>query len=242
MKNYFVGLCISLNKAFNRQECDLQYVNSFIDMGLKPLLLPYKIEKENINSYLDLISGLVLTGGNDVDPSYYNETRHEKIGNLVEERDTLEFAIFNEAMKRNMPILGICRGFQLINVALGGSLIQDIESEYDTNVIHSIQGPETESYKKRHDVIVIDNTPATAWFYGQSANVNTFHHQAVKTLGSTLEPSVKAKDGIIEAFFSQKYKNIIAVQWHPEREHNTISKRLFDDFKKLCDDYEKNKQ
>lgn len=236
--NKLIGLCASLNMYNYRQECDLQYIDSIINVGLSPVILPYRLSKEQIKYYLSKLSGIVLCGGNDIDPKYYGEEKHEKLGKLTVERDVLEFAVFKEAMSMNMPVLGICRGFQLINVALGGSLIQDIASEYGTMVIHSIPSDEVEAYKKRHDIVVVENTPADEWFSGQNQNVNTYHHQGVKKLGKGLIVSSKAKDGIIESFYSNEYKNLIAVQWHPEREGNVAAERLFKSFAKMCEAYE----
>ena len=241
MNMNFIGLSASLNNKDNRQECDLQYVNSIIKTGFYPVIFPYKIDNKSIDEYLDILCGIVLCGGADVSPERYGETHHAKLGQLTPERDELEFSLFNEAMKRNMPILGICRGFQLINAALGGTLYQDFESEHPSEIAHSIPGEEVEAYKKRHKINIVDNTPASMWFDGQEKSVNSFHHQGVNKLASDLIASSYAPDGIVESYYSKKYKNIIAVQWHPEREGNTVSERIFKDFTNLCKEYSRGK-
>ncbi|MDY5730866.1 MAG: gamma-glutamyl-gamma-aminobutyrate hydrolase family protein [Eubacteriales bacterium] len=235
MKKPMVALCGSIQVDEKRQFVDHVYVNAVQQSGLLCSIFPYQVNEKEIGEYLDCFSGIVLCGGNDVNPKHYGEEPHEKLGKLVDARDTVELLVIKEAMKRKMPILGICRGFQLLNVALGGTLYQDIPSQVQNALQHVCEDVQ---YNNSHPCIVLENTPAERWFAGEKCKVNTYHHQAVKVLAPGFLPSVTGTDGIIEAYYSPMYTNIIAVQWHPERENNKVTERIFADFVSLCNAYE----
>jgi len=183
------------------------YVASLLACGVTPIILPY--DPESIPAYLKMISGLLLSGGGDIDAPYFNQERHEKAGAPTIARDEFELALCREAVKMDMPVLGICRGEQVLNVALGGDILQHIEagghqvSERRTEYIHSIKL--TADSKLRaivgHDEI----------------QVNSIHHQAVGSkLGEGVSVSAVSPDGIIEAIEVASKKFVIGLQWHPE--------------------------
>lgn len=159
------------------------------------------------------IDALVLAGGQDVTPDYYGEEPIPAIGEIDRYRDAFEFALFAEAVRAGKPVFGICRGAQVINVGLGGTLYQDLATQYAQLRVKHDQYPTKWSTPTHRLVWQRDNwlTPSVA----PDALVNSFHHQAVKTLAPSLTLDATSSDGVIEAF-SDETRHIYAVQWHPE--------------------------
>jgi putative glutamine amidotransferase len=181
-----------------------------------------------------MIDGLVLSGGSDVDPHYFGEEPHPKIGNITPERDKTEFLLTKAMLKRNKPILAICRGIQILNVAAGGKLYQDIASQYEGELIqHSQKAPR--SYLA-HSVQVTPGSLLAKSAGSESFRVNTFHHQAVSTVAPGFEVTAVASDGIIEGIESADYHFALGVQWHPESSYDEdiISRNIFAAFIKAC--------
>jgi putative glutamine amidotransferase len=171
---------------------------------------------------MDSVSGLVLTGGEDVDPARYGEKRHEKVRNVNVARDATEAALIEAAKLRGKPVLAICRGIQILNVALGGTLYQDLESERPSSVPHSDE-------TSRHAVRVEPGSLLARTLGSRSATVNSRHHQAIRDLAPGLKAVAWADDGVIEGA-EPTDKNeawIVAVQWHPE---DLTERALFDGF------------
>jgi len=164
--------------------------------------------------YLDRVDALVLSGGADVDPALYGEERHETVTQVFPDRDAFEVALCREALRRDMPTLAICRGHQLLNVATGGTLFQDIASQVEAAVVHD---PDQERWERCHEVEVLPGTRLHAILGQERIAVNSFHHQAVKTLGRGLLLSARGcDDGVIEAMEMPDRRFVIGVQWHPE--------------------------
>lgn len=162
-----------------------------------------------IPAILKKCDGLVLTGGEDIDPKRYGFERPELKLDFDPERDMREWLMLETAIGRNTPLLGICRGLQLINVYFNGTLIMDISTDVKTTTVH--RDVENDTW---HDVTVMETS-----FLGEKGSllhVNSAHHQAISTIGTTLRPIAVSADGIIEAVESVEHP-IIAVQWHPER-------------------------
>jgi putative glutamine amidotransferase len=165
-------------------------------------------------AYLDRVGALVLSGGADVDPALYGEPRHETVTSVFPERDAFELAIVREALRRDMPVLAICRGHQLLNVAAGGTLIQDIASQVEAAAVHD---PDQERWERCHDVAVLPGTRLARILGSERVSVNSFHHQAVKDLGHGLVLSARGcDDGVIEGMEMPDRRFVIGVQWHPE--------------------------
>lgn len=164
--------------------------------------------------YLDRVEALVLSGGADIDPALYGEPRHAKVGQLFPERDAFEVALCREALRRDMPILAICRGHQLLNVATGGTLFQDIASQVEAAAVHD---PDQERWERCHDVEVLPGTRLREILGQERVAVNSFHHQAVKDLGRGLVLAARGcDDGVIEGMEMPDRKFVLGVQWHPE--------------------------
>jgi putative glutamine amidotransferase len=179
-----------------------------------PFILPYSENEETLADYTASMDGFVFTGGADVDPKYYGEEIREACGKIFPLRDAFEARMFEKITSTKKPILAICRGMQVINVFLGGTLYQDIDTEYETSLAHRQPLPNTEPW---HDILVFEKSKLAA-LVGKSRMVgNSFHHQAIKVLAKGLTCTAKAEDGIIEAYTGDDYPYLAAYQWHPER-------------------------
>jgi putative glutamine amidotransferase len=189
------------------------YVRSVEKAGGLPLVLSpgRPVDAAELVSRLD---GLVLSGGSDVDPELYGEKRHPKVTQVFRERDDFELALAREALDRDLPILAICRGHQVLNVASGGTLIQDIPFQLSRAVDHD---PERERWETAHEVYVEPDTKLRKLLGRDKVAVNSFHHQAVKDLGRSLVVSARSlDDGVIEGIEAPDRRFAIGVQWHPE--------------------------
>lgn len=185
---------------------------------------------------------LVLTGGPDVDPGRFDKPYESDRCTIDENRDTLEFALLQYAFYHKMPVLGICRGQQLINVALGGSLIIDIPTDVKNAVIHQL-----DSGDAYHRVFLNNNTHLKDISNVDSALVNSNHHQGIDRLSKELTPSGYTRDGIIESYEwkDKSFKSwLLAVQWHPERLHkeDPMSGPIAEDFLKSAENYKKKRK
>lgn len=188
------------------------YCSSISNAGGLPFALPY--DTGAIDDYLNIIDGLLLTGGFfDVDPSYYGSGHKHKTVETKNDRTKFEFEIARQAIYRNIPILGICGGQQLMNVALGGTLIQHIPDEIENCLEHEQKFVHT---KPAHSVAVIENTLLSRIVGKKDMQVNSSHHQAVKTVGDDVLINAIAPDGVIEGIEYTKHPFCIGVEWHPE--------------------------
>jgi len=168
---------------------------------------------------LDSVAGLVLSGGEDVDPARYGETRHEKIRSVNTARDATEAALVEGARDRGMPVLAICRGIQILNVALGGTLIQDIPSECDTSISHD---EESARDSRTHEIAIEPGSRIAAAMGTDHCSVNSFHHQSVKRVAEGMRVTARSPDGVIEGLESiDDAWWVMAVQWHPEEMNNS---------------------
>ena len=214
------------------QNINQSVIGSYADAIIKNGGLAYllTIDLDNIDEIVNDFDGLVVTGGADVTPSLYHEDVIANEDNYHYECDLFDIALIRAFMKANKPILGICRGLQIINVACGGSLYQDIDTYYcDLNGKHQ----SNDIGGKLSHKIDIDESSLLFKITGhKEMMVNSYHHQAIKTLGQGLLSVAKADDGIIEAI---EGNNVLAVQWHPERicEIETHNK-LFSSFIEKC--------
>jgi len=177
----------------------------------------------------DKCSGFLFTGGQDVSPSLYNENPLPQCGESSPERDTMEKILLSRVIELDKPILGICRGIQLINTVLGGTLYQDLPTQTNSHLDHHQKPPYD---KPIHNVTVIENTPLHAVLETDTLAVNSYHHQAIKDLSDKLLPMAKALDGIIEAVYMPNKKFIWGIQWHPEFSYvsDFASKKIFEEF------------
>lgn len=205
------------------------FVDGVQQAGGLPLLLPIN-DPNLVEDYVKQIDKLLLAGGQDVSPALYNEEPHPKLGETNLTRDAFEAALIKEAIKQNKPVFAVCRGMQLLNVVLGGTLYQDLSMYEDWEVKHN-QVP-TQPWFATHS-IEIEEPSLLGSFLGSKHQVNSYHHQAVKDLAPSLKAIAWSKDGIIEAVESQEANTrLLGVQWHPELTHKADPKeqQLFDYF------------
>ena len=209
------------------------YISAIEKAGGLPLVLPYVEDDGILDGMIDVCRGFFFTGGKDIAPKRYGEEKKPTCGELQLNRDDLEFRAFKMAFEAKKPILAICRGAQLVNVALGGTLYQDVPTEVNTKLIHR----QTEGeFEYSHDVNINEKTPLYTLFGTNRIKGNSFHHQAIKKLGDGLEVMATADDGIVEAVYYTGDQYIRAYQWHPERllDKDEYNRAIFEDFIKEC--------
>ncbi|WP_461205640.1 gamma-glutamyl-gamma-aminobutyrate hydrolase family protein [Clostridium sp. DL1XJH146] len=202
----------------------MDYPESIYAAGGIPLgIIPIDSD-DYLDRMIDEIDGLLLTGGADVNPELYGQPFKKGLRTVDYKRDILEMKLLKKAYKKDIPIFGICRGFQLINVFFGGTLIQDIDNYFDTSIEHlGLMAPR---YSFVHKVNLIKGSNIRDCFNQEIIQVNSFHHQIVDSLGKDLEVSGISEDGVVEAYFHPKKPHIFAVQWHPEMMANIHKKQL----------------
>lgn len=203
----------------SRSAVNSAYVQATLRAGGIPLVLPPIIRSEDVASVVDVIDGLLLTGGEDIDPSYFGEAPHPKLGTVDPDRDRFELAILREAWDRRIPILAICRGIQVVNVAFGGTLWQDIPSQRPSSgIAHTTKLPRDH---RTHIVNLTPDSRAARALGGTRIEVNSFHHQSIKGLAGGFAVTGLAPDDEIEAIESVGDAPwLLAVQWHPEEFHH----------------------
>ncbi|MDD2503983.1 MAG: gamma-glutamyl-gamma-aminobutyrate hydrolase family protein [Clostridia bacterium] len=195
------------------------YVEGISRAGGLPLIIPpisACAVSESISNILSQIQALLLTGGQDVHPRYFGEEPHTAIGRVNPQRDELELPLCLAAVQAGMPVLGICRGIQLINVALGGDIYQDLKTQFEGRdlICHSQSAP---TWTEFHKISIHEGSRLHHIFGVNQVYTNSFHHQAVRTLAPGLEFAASAADGVIEAVESKSHSFLVGVQWHPER-------------------------
>jgi putative glutamine amidotransferase len=170
---------------------------------------------EDAPDLLDHVRGLVLTGGADIDPNLYGEERHPTVQKVFRDRDDFEVALVREALRRDLPVLAICRGHQVLNVATGGTLVQDIPSQVPGARVHE---PDVERWETAHEVEILPATRLREILGTEKVAVNSFHHQSVKQLGRDLVLSARSPDGVVEGIEMPRETKrfVVGVQWHPE--------------------------
>lgn len=186
------------------------YIRAVLAGGGAPSIIPPVASPGLAAVFLDGLDALVLSGGADIDPRHYRTQPHAKLGAIEAERDASELALLAEAVRREMPVLAICRGLQLVNVALGGTLWQDLPSEL---VTHPQSGLRTE---RAHPVELLSGSRLAEALGTTACAVNSFHHQAIRDLAPGLRATAHAPDGVIEGIEGAGEQWLLGVQWHPE--------------------------
>lgn len=181
--------------------------------GGVPLVLPLTADPEELEECLRLCDGLLLTGGQDVNPVLYGQEPLPQCGELCILRDQMETLLLKRAVERDIPVLGICRGIQLMNAALGGTLYQDLPTQHPSSVSHVMTPP---YHQPVHTVEILENTPLAALLGSGTYPVNSYHHQAVRQLAPSAKAMAVSSDGLVEALYLPDRKFIWGVQWHPE--------------------------
>lgn len=210
-----IGLCTSYekNEKEDRIFINHAYLEAVRHFGGIPMVIPAEAGEEEQACLLAQCDGLILTGGDDIDPALYGETIINDTVFPAPERDLREPRLIAMAMARNLPILGICRGMQIMNVYLGGTLYQDIPAQFETTIPHKMERP---FERVIHDCLLEQGAPLHTLVGRETIGVNSFHHQAVKDVAPSLCVMGRATDGIAEAVWKPDYPFLWAVQWHPE--------------------------
>ena len=189
------------------------YLKAIRAAGGTPLILPLDLEDEDLQQVVDTFDGFLFTGGPDIHPFFFGEETQENCGNVCLRRDRMEMALLKLVMKTGKPVLGICRGIQIMNVAAGGTLYQDLEIEGKFEHHFGDKYPRNYPW---HD-LTIEKGSILEKIYGKTEiRINSFHHQAVKDPGKDIEIIAKSADGVPEAIVQKNHPFSVAVQWHPE--------------------------
>lgn len=205
------------------------YSRAILRAGGLPVVLPAGLE--DIEEICSRIDGLLLTGGEDVNPLLFGEEPKRELGKIAPERDTMEMALAKCAVGKDMPVLGICRGHQILNVALGGTIHQHIYTDLEGPLLQHKQ--QADRNYPTHTVQVTEGSRLAEFASAKEILVNSLHHQAVNDVPEPLRVIATATDGIIEALESTKHRFVMSVQWHPEALSNRsdeISLNLFEGF------------
>lgn len=194
------------------------YMQGIEKAGGIAVMLPLTEDENTLNTLIEKIDGLLLTGGHDVSPTLYGEEKLDVCAKTCPERDNMEKHIVLAAIKADKPIFGICRGIQLLNALLGGTLYQDLPAQFPSDICHRQNPPYDEP---AHRVSLEEGTPLYTLFGKDSLNVNSCHHQGIKNLAPGLRAMAYAPDGLTEAVYMPDKKFVWAVQWHPEFAYKT---------------------
>lgn len=194
--------------------CTWDYINAVMLSGGVPLVMPNIEGDDNIDELVRLADGILFSGGEDVHPRYFNEEIKADNLKMCDRRDKFEMKLAEKVLRMNMPLLGICRGMQLLNIAAGGNIYQDIGMQYKTELRHS--SPQSSKEDIIHNVKLVEKTKLYNLCGTGLKEVNSFHHQAVKDLAPLFKASAYSEDGLLEAYEQEGDRFLVGLQWHPE--------------------------
>lgn len=231
LKRPKIGITTSLTVKLDpeRSYLNSSYVRAIQQAGGVPIPLPSTLNRDSLRAIYQLVDGVLLTGGGDVDPKRFGELPHPTLFDVVSERDELEIKLVDWAASEKKPLLAICRGIQVLNVAFGGNLYQDVASDPGTKLSHNQEEPKDQP---SHSVKITSGSFLADVLEREELEVNSLHHQAVKALGRGLLPNAHAPDGLIEGVELAErdpHHFLLGVQWHPEEltERAPEARRLF---------------
>lgn len=193
------------------------YIDAILQAGGLPVVLPPLADEVTLRALFERMDGLLLAGGEDIAPAHYQESEHPLLGTIAEERDNAELPLARWAVAEGKPVLGVCRGIQVLNVALGGSLWQDIQSQIPGTMDHEVSVKMQRWDVLDHSLTLDPDSRLADLLDTTEIGVNSLHHQAVKDLGAGLRVVGRAPDGVIEAVEGTGDAFVIAVQCHPEQ-------------------------
>ncbi|RKO66044.1 gamma-glutamyl-gamma-aminobutyrate hydrolase family protein [Desulfofundulus salinus] len=208
-----IGITCAWDEEKTRFFLSRFYTGAVEAAGGLPLLLPYTKREAGLNTWPELLDGLILSGGGDVDPVHFGEEPLPGCGEISPERDDFELSLARRALSLGLPVLGICRGAQVLNIAAGGDIYQDIVAQVPGCLKHQQRAPR---WCATHGIMVEENTCLADIFGAGVMRVNSFHHQAVRRPAPGFIVSARSVDGIIEAIESTARGFALGVQWHPE--------------------------
>ncbi len=199
-------------------------------LGGTPIGLPST--NLDVDSVLDIVDGILATGGNDYDPALFGKTSYSPHEKVMKQRSIFDIALIRGALSKNLPVFGICAGFQALNIVHGGSIIQHIPDSFESDLEHKSTG---DAHQAVHTVEILEDTNlATLLGNPGVIDVNSFHHQGIDQLGHGLKVNAKASDGMIEGIENSDYKFCMGVQWHPEYGVTPYDTQLIQAFIHAC--------
>jgi putative glutamine amidotransferase len=202
------------------------YSDALAAAGGAPVLIPLDLPEEVLRAAYERLDGLLLSGGVDVAPELYGEAEHLGLGEVDAARDAVEMALTRWALNDDLPLLGICRGIQALNVAAGGTLWQDLPAQCPGTLKHDYRSADVPRDYRAHTIRTASGSRLAEILGQEQVWVNSFHHQAVKDLAASFLPVAWADDGIVEAIYRPDRRFVLAVQWHPEGMYRTDSRSL----------------
>lgn len=235
---------ITSSRDYNAGKIDLPkaYTDAIRDAGGVPWIIPNftagSLDSEMIDEYFERLDGLLLSGGPDLAPVHFGAEPHPKLAGVSPERDEIELGLARQALQMNLPILAICRGIQVMNVAGGGTLFQDIAAQVKGALQHRQQAPR---WYAAHSVVVEGECQLRNVLNldGETLMVNTYHHQSVCEPAPGFTITARAPDGVIEAIENPDHPFALGVQWHPEGmyEHHPVMLGLFEGLVRAADEF-----
>jgi putative glutamine amidotransferase len=215
-----------------------KYAEAVLQAGGVPLIVPHNLDKRSLRAALDRLDGAVLSGGGDIAPALFGENAQPETCEIEPDRDRVELTLARWLVEGDVPFLAICRGIQVLNVALGGSLVQDIPSQVPDALQHSFDRKTTPRNYLAHPVKIDRASCLARIMQREVAQTNSWHHQAIKQVADGLRVAAVAPDGVIEAAEVPERRFAVAVQWHPEWlfEEMTEHRRLFEELVRMSAD------
>ena len=226
-----IGITSSMGNSGGATVADT-YIKAVLKAGGTPVVLPNLTDEEDIKKLAGTIDGLLVTGGGDIDPTLFNEEPHLGLGEITPDRDTFELSIIPKMIEANKPVLGICRGIQILAIAVGGDMYQDVYSQIEDRPLlqHQQKAPR---WHASHFVTIEDQSLLHRIMGTDRFKVNSFHHQTVRNPGNGFRISATSSDGLVEAIESIEHPFAVGVQWHPEcliENNDAYSMKLFSAF------------
>ena len=211
--------------TMHRHRVSADYSQAVLEAGGLPIILPP--QDGTIEQILELVDGLIFSGGADIDPERYGESEvHPTTYDISAERDRFEIDLLNAAVEQDLPVLCICRGIQVLNVALGGSLIQHIDDAVETPLPHRQHEVGIMGTESSHDVVFIEGSLSAEVFESETVPVNSLHHQSLATPADRVLVEGISSDGVIEAVSVPGCRFVLGLQWHPELLFKTMPEQL----------------
>ena len=235
MKKPLIGLTPSHNTDNNDIQMRPTYIKALTAAGAIPVVLPLTSSEDDLRQLVDTLDGFLFTGGPDVHPFLFGEETLDRCGSVSAERDQMELALLPLVMETGKPVLGICRGIQLLNIGLGGTIWQDIPSQVKSDFPLAHTQPFAYALPS-HNVTLQPDSRLAKIAEAETLSVNSMHHQAVRDVAPSLVASARSSDQLVEAVEMPDYPFFIGVQWHPEYlwEKNEAAARLLSEFVKAA--------
>lgn len=230
-----IGITSSMEIDEAGYKVDNNNVKAISQTGGLPVMLPYLLAEGDTDQIADQIDGLYLTGGYDIDPTLFGEEPHPNLGTIIPSRDTFEMALIKRVLDLGKPILAVCRGCQILNIAVGGDMYQDIYSQLDRDLLQHNQ--KAAGSHASHFVNVLKGSLLHRLTGVERLKVNSWHHQANRNVSDSFQVSGKANDGVIEAIESSAHSFVLGLQWHPEQlvaANDTSSLKIYQGFITSC--------